>query len=247
MLYNSRAADGTLMATLNELASTKSKGTQSTMQVFKNLMEYCHSHIDVTIRYCASQMQLHINSDASYLSASKARSRVRGHFFLNEKINPMAQTKHNGAVLVVTAILKNVMASAAEAELRGLLIKAKEGEVLRNSLEEMGHQQGPAHMKTDNSTASGIINETVKQRRYKAMDMRFYCVRDRCKQKHFLSYWAPGKYNMGDYYTKFHSPFHHKKQRQLHVHNETSPQYIPYDTSTLQQGCVKLFPRRKLT
>ena len=28
----------------------------------------------------------------------------------------------------------------------------------------------------------------------------------------------------------------------LHVHTETSPQYIPYDTSTLQQGCVKQFP-----
>ena len=63
-------------------------------------------------------------------------------------------------------------------------------------------------MQTDNSTASVIINETVKQCRSKSIDMRFYWVRDRCKQKHFLIYWAPVKYNMGDYHTntKFHSP-----------------------------------------
>ena len=47
---------------------------------------------------------------------------------------------------------------------------------------------------------------------------------------------------MVEYHTKFHSPLHHKKQRPLHVHTETSPQYIPFDKSTLQQGWVKQFP-----
>ena len=83
---------------------------------------------------------------------------------------------------MVEAILKNVMASAAEAELGGLFINAKEGEVIRTSIEEMGHTQGPLPVQTDNSTASGIINETVKQRRSKDIDMRFYWVRDRCKK-----------------------------------------------------------------
>ena len=179
------------MATLNKLASAKSQGTQATMQATKKLMDYCHTHSDAKIRYCASQMQLHIHSDTSYLSASKARRRVEGHFFLSENFNPTSQTKHNGAILVVAAILKNVMDSAAEAKLGGLLINTKEGEVLRTPQEEMGHPQGPIPIQTDNSTASGIINETVKQRRSKAIDMRFYWVRYRCKQKHFLIYWAP--------------------------------------------------------
>ena len=91
-----------------------------------------------------------------------------------------------------------MMASAAEAELGGLFVNAKEGEVLRTSLEEMVHTQGPTPMHTDNSTDSGVINETVKQRRSKATYMCFYWVRDICKQKHFLIYWAPGKYNIGD-------------------------------------------------
>ena len=115
VLYYARAVGGTLMATLNELASAQSKGTQATMQATKKLMDYCHTHSDAKIRYCASQMQLHIHSDTSYLSASKARRRVGGHFFLSENFNPTSQTKHNGAILVVASILKNVMDSAAEA------------------------------------------------------------------------------------------------------------------------------------
>ena len=125
VLYYSRAVDGTLMTTLNELASAKSKGTQATMKATKKLMKYCHTHSDSTIRYFASQMKLHIHSDASYMLASKSRSRVVVHFFLSEKFNPTSQTKHNVAVLVVAAFLKNVMASPAEAELGGLFINAK--------------------------------------------------------------------------------------------------------------------------
>ena len=65
LLYYVRAVDGTLMATLNELASAQSQGTQVIMQYTKKLMEYCHTHSESKIRYCASQMKLHIHSDAS--------------------------------------------------------------------------------------------------------------------------------------------------------------------------------------
>ena len=106
VLYYSRAVYGTLMATLNELPFAQSQGNQATMQATKNLMDYCHTHRDAKIRYCASQIQLHIHNNSSYLSASKARSRVVGHFFLSDKFNPMSQTKHNGAILVVAAILE---------------------------------------------------------------------------------------------------------------------------------------------
>ena len=81
-----------------------------------------------------------------------------GHFFLSDIFDLTLRTKHNGEVLVLSAILKHVMASAAEAELGGLFINAKEGEVLRTSLEEMLHPQGPTPIQTDNSTALGIID-----------------------------------------------------------------------------------------
>ena len=51
-----------------------------------------------------------------------------------------------------------------------------------------------------------------------------------------------GGMELGVVVTKFHPPLHHKKQQPLHVKTETSPQYIPCNTSILQQGCVKSFP-----
>ena len=103
-----------------------------------------------------------------------ARSRVGGHFFLSKKISEGQYIRHNGVILVIAAILKNVMAYAAEAELGRLFLNVKETSDLRERLLEMGHPQNePTTIQTDNSTAMGIVNNTIKQRRSKAMDMRF--------------------------------------------------------------------------
>ena len=62
----------------------------------------------------------------------------------------------------------------------------KDAAPIRAALEEMGHPQPPTAIVVDNnSTASGIANKTVKQRRSKAMDMRFYWVQDRTEQRQF--------------------------------------------------------------
>ena len=54
------------------------------------------------------------------------------------------------------------MASPLEVELGGLFINDKKGEVIINTLKEMWHPKQTTPMHTENSTASGIINETVK-------------------------------------------------------------------------------------
>ena len=45
---------------------------------------------------------------------------------------------------------------------------------MRQCLEELGHHQPGTPLKTDNSTGQGIINNTIKQKHSKAMDMRYY-------------------------------------------------------------------------
>jgi hypothetical protein len=45
-------------------------------------------------------------------------------------------------------------------------------------------------METDNTTATGYINGSIKQKRTKAMDMRFCWIKDRVKQGQFNVYWA---------------------------------------------------------
>jgi hypothetical protein len=46
----------------------------------------------------------------------------------------------NGAILIVSKVVKHVMSSAAEAEIGAVFINAKEGAVLRTTLEELGHK-----------------------------------------------------------------------------------------------------------
>jgi hypothetical protein len=60
-------------------------------------------------------------------------------------------------------------------------------------------------LQTDNSTAYGIVNDTIKHKRSKAMDMRYHWMNDRVRQKQFDVYWRPGREKLGDYHTNHHS------------------------------------------
>jgi hypothetical protein len=124
-------------------------------------------------------MKLHIVSDASYASEPKARSRVGGYYYLDGKEDPQPgkPPKLNGAIHVESRIIRNVMALAAEAEIGGIFVNRQEATYIRNILREMGHpQDGPTAIITDNSTAHGFANSTMKVKRSKVMDMRFYWI-----------------------------------------------------------------------
>ena len=60
-------------------------------------------------------------------------------------------------------ILKFVVASAAEAELRALFLNCKEGKTICLILEELGHKQPPTPELCDNITVAGITNDTIKK------------------------------------------------------------------------------------
>jgi hypothetical protein len=86
--------------------------------------------------------------------------------------------------------------------LEQFFINAKEGAVLRTALEELGHKQPPTPMETDNTTATGYINGTIKQKSTTAMDMRFYWIKYRVKHGQFKIYWGPGFQNLADYFIR---------------------------------------------
>jgi hypothetical protein len=161
-LFYARAIDPAMLHALNALAAAQSNGTQATAEALIHLLNYSTTHPDAKILYHASDMLLHIHSNASYLTEAEAHSRAGGHHFLSD--NPNNQPpRPNGPILNIAKILRNVMSSAAEAEVGALFLNAKEGTVLRTTLEEMGHPQPPTPLQTDNSTADGIINGTIKQ------------------------------------------------------------------------------------
>jgi hypothetical protein len=86
VLYYARAVDPTVLMPLNDIATEQTKETEKTQAATNQLLDYLATHPDANIRYHASDMILHIHSDASYLSFSNARSRLGGLFYW--KTNP---------------------------------------------------------------------------------------------------------------------------------------------------------------
>ena len=126
ILYYARAVNLTVLMALSTIASEQAKGTESTMEKTKQLLDYIATNPDATIRFHASDIILNIHSDASYLSAANAHSRACGHFFMGWKADPTKTIKLNGAFFTLCAILRFVVASAAEAELGALFLICKQ-------------------------------------------------------------------------------------------------------------------------
>ena len=151
----------------------------------------------------------------------------------------------NSPIWVLAKVIKNVMASAAEAEVGSLFMNAQEAVSTRTCLIEMGHPQPPTKMETDNMTAKGILTGTIKQKRPKVIDMRFYWLKDRQEQGQFDITWEPGKHNLADYPTKHHAASHHRIVRGIYL-------FVPGQSPMNKKECVKILdllqePRKMIT
>eukprot|EP00957_Ditylum_brightwellii_P075307 5722161-Ditylum_brightwellii.AAC.1 len=82
-------------------------------------------------------MQLHVNSDTTYLVVNGAKSRIAGYFYYAS--NPYNlnynKTPHNAPILIECRNLKHIVCSAAEAECDALFHNSQTAMGLRNILE----------------------------------------------------------------------------------------------------------------
>eukprot|EP00804_Cyclotella_cryptica_P006269 CCRYP_010123-RA/>CCRYP_010123-RA protein AED:0.17 eAED:0.14 QI:0/0/0/1/1/1/4/0/941 len=216
-LYYARAVDCTMLTALGSLATQQANPTTTTLDRVYQFLDYALPHPNAGVTYPASDMILAAHGDASYLSETNTHSRAGGHFFLSKNDH---YPNNNGAVLTIAQIIKAVMSSTAEAKLGALYINSREGIPLRHLLVKMGHPQPPTPIQTDNSTALGVVNNTIQPKRTKAMDMRFHWLRCCINQKHFRPYWRAGATNLADYVTKHHPAIHHQAVRPLFLTTE---------------------------
>jgi hypothetical protein len=111
-----------------------------------------------------------------------------------------------------------VVASLAKSEVGASFHNAQSGSPLQVTHKESGHTQPMMPLRTDSSTAFGILNDIIKQKRSKARYMQYHWPTDKVHQKQFDVYWPPGRENLGDYHTKHHSARHHNDMRHLILH-----------------------------
>ena len=143
--------------------------------------------------FVASDMILCVFSDVSYLSVSKCRSRCTDYFYLSSGMptdsvkstfNPSITTKltpnndpslpWNGAVHIICQILSKVISSVTEIDIATVFANCKECRAIRTALIKMRHPQPATPITVDNQCVVGILTDTVKQHRAKAMDMCFF-------------------------------------------------------------------------
>ena len=168
---------------LSTIAHEQTKATKNTNLSINQMLDYCATHPNAKIHFHASDMVLNIHSDASYLNAPEARSRIGGHYFLGWIPHDNIPIKLNGAIHVISTILKFVATSAAKAKLGALFVNAKEGRVIRLILQELGHPQPPTPIHCDNSTAAGIANNMVKRQQSCSMEMQYFWIADQVAHK----------------------------------------------------------------
>ena len=217
--YYGQAVDSTMLVALNEIGTNQAAPTATTKAKVDWLFDYALTHPSATIRYHASDMILHVESDAAYLVLPKARSRYAGFYHLagHPPDPPAIPTPTiNGAINVECKAIRNVVGSVAEAETGGLYFNAQRAIPIRIALEEMGHPQPPTPIKTDNASALGYIYNNIRQKRSKSFDMKFHWLRDREHQKQFRYYWDKGSNNNADYFTKNHPPAVHREKRKIY-------------------------------
>ena len=240
-LYYARAVDPTILMALSDIATQQNKPTENTKKRVDQFLDYMATHPMAKIRYKASDMVLNIHSDASYLSAPRARSRAGGYFFLGSVPRDGDPIKLNGAIHITCTILKLVAASAAEAELGALFLNAQEAKVLWLILTELGHPQPKIPIHIDNTTAVGICNNTIKRQRSRAMEMRYWWLVDSEAQDIFEFHYHPGLENLGDYPSKHHPATVHQHVRPYYVHEANSPPLLPRAAKpSSRRGCAEI-------
>ena len=91
---------------------------------------------------------------------------------------------------------------------------------------------------TDNLAANNIANDIGKQKRSRAIDMRFYWIQDRIKMGHFHVFWRPGSENLADYWTKHHPTAHHREMRPIILNSKPR---VKFSADTKTSASTKAF------
>ncbi len=141
----------------------------------------CHQLLDnVGICYKAYDMNLLVNTNASYLSKLGGKIREAGHFHLPNQDEEISTT----AILMLSKIIKHVMSLASEAKLAALYYGCKLATPIQTTLKELGRvQPTPTPITTNNITTQGLTMGTMTCKASKSMYQHFHWLKC-CNAQH---------------------------------------------------------------
>ena len=107
------------------------------------LLNFCANNRNPKFRYYASDMQLCGHTDASYLSTDDDALLPPDH-------GSKLPARPNGAVHVMSTVMRQVLSSATEAEVGATFHGCQDAAPLGNLLADLGHVQVATLIITDN-------------------------------------------------------------------------------------------------
>ena len=111
---------------------------------------------------------------------------------------------------------------------------------MRLTLHKLGHPQPPTPIHIDNSTCVGIVNNTQKRTRSRAMENTYFWLLDAEAQEQFTFHLHPGQENLGDYPSKAHTGAIHRHVRPFYLHMHNSPTELPRAAPpSSRRGCAE--------
>jgi hypothetical protein len=220
-LFYARMIDITMLPAVRAISEQQSSPAEKTLADTHQLLRYAYFHSNHRLRYETCDMVLHIQSDASHLSLLKAGSVAGGYHHLGNKDTPFSL---NAPIATVCRRISTVCGAASESEFASLYINGQEGSFERIILAALHYPQEPTVICTDNDTAVGIANDSVKIRRSKAIDMRYHWIRDRVRQGVFRVIYRKGADIDADFLTKPQPVHRHEHFIARFVHPPKPPQ-----------------------
>ena len=135
-------------------------------------------------------MILTFDTDAYYFSELGGKIRSAAYYYMTNKFQ---REFKNGAINVLSTIIKHVMYYASEAETGALYYGCKRSIPYIVTLKEMGHPQSePTPVTTNYNTAHGITMGTTTSKFSKFNDMSSQWLKCRKLQRLFAFLWARG-------------------------------------------------------
>ncbi len=141
---------------LSTIAIEQTKATETTMGWCIQLLDYLASNQEANVRFHTLNIIMNIHSDAWEREVEHADIFFMGWMPKNGEPMKLNATFHN------SSIMKFVVASAAEAELGAIFHNCQTGMIFRQTLADLGHPQPETPVHCNNTTAVGIMNNTVK-------------------------------------------------------------------------------------
>ena len=129
------------------------------------LMDYAATYPNPKLRFYASDMVLHVDSDAAYLVMPNSKSWYTDYFYLSDQ--PPAKgdpnPKLNGPIHINCKIFKNTLCSSSECKTGGVFFNCQDAIPICFGLEALDHPQPATLVQIDNSVAFSFTHANIPQ------------------------------------------------------------------------------------